>query len=322
MRQKLIFSDFRFRCSQLGHIMTNLPEPITKEQLEELSLLQAEKAEKELTGKVFAKYKEANLAKLIKIRDGKDELPDGCITHLEDLFRSHFWGRRRLVHNKYLEKGIMVEEDALDLLSKIDNDYYPKNEVQFQNKEIQGCPDNIEAKVLGRDTKSNYDMDTYDKAELTKLYDWQLKGYGYLTGIKDWDLCYCLVNTPYHRLQAERKTLFYNMGMPDEMEPRWIEAVCQLERNMIFDMGAFLREFPHADLMHGRTFEFPDGDRTIEWRFDVPAHMRAKRFRVTFTKQDKKDIQRRTKMCKQWLLNKERETLKLLKHPTNEKQKT
>lgn len=316
-KQKSIFKTFKFRCSQLGYIMTCLPDKFTEDDAKEIQSLEYERA----TGinkngnktRGWTDAKQYEVDKLNRKKENKDELPEGCISHLEDLFRSHFWGRRRLVYNKYLEKGIMVEEDALDLLSKIDGSYYPKNEQQFENKYIQGCPDNIELELdLGKDTKANYDMDTFDKAELTPLYNWQLKGYGFLTGIKNWDLCYCLVNTPYHRLQAERKSLFYAMGMPDEMEPRWIEAVCQLERNMIFDMEAFKKEFPGADLMHGTTFEMPTGVRTLEWNSDVPAKMRDKRFRVEFTKQDERDIKRRVNMCREWLCNKEKEVLEKL----------
>ncbi|HYD92804.1 MAG TPA: hypothetical protein VEA37_15115, partial [Flavobacterium sp.] len=199
---QLIFENWKARCSSLGHIMTCLPEPFTQEQEKELTTLKQEQAEAESAGKRFFKYKQESLDKLQKAKEGKDELPTGCITHLEDIFRSQFWGRKRLVYNKYTEKGTIVEEDSLGLLSDIDGTFYCKNDVQYENDYIQGCPDNVQGKV--RDMKSNFDMDTFDKAEMTSLYEWQIKGYLWLTDLTEGELCYCLVNTPYHQLEKEK----------------------------------------------------------------------------------------------------------------------
>jgi len=307
----LIFENYKFRCSSLGHIMTCLPEPITPEQLKELAGLKKEKEEAEKAKKRFFKYQQEAIDKLEKLANGKDELPTGCITHLEDIFRSQFWGRKRLVYNKYLEKGNIVEEDSLDLISKLDGVPYWKNTQQFENDYIQGSPDNIHDGTV-RDTKSNFDLDTFDKADMTKLYEYQVKGYMWLTGYSKGELCYCLVNTPYHRLKAEEKSLFYAMGQPEETDSKWIEAVCQLERNMIFDMAAFRKEFPNADLMHGRQFQIGSVTRTIEWKHDIPPKFRVKRFPVTLEDKDKEAIIRRVTMCREWLVNRELETLKLL----------
>lgn len=314
MEMQFIFENWKARCSSLGHILTCLPEPFSSADSEKLKALENEKK----TGinangnktRGWTDTKQAELDTLLRKGEGKDELPPGCITHLEDIFRSQFWGRKRLVYTKYTEKGTIVEEDSLDLRSKIDGTPYWKNDVQYENDYIMGCPDNVQGKV--RDMKSNFDMDTFDKADMTSLYEWQIKGYLWLTGLPEGELCYCLVNTPYHQIEKEKTSLFYAMGRPDEMEPRWIEAVCQLERNMIFDMAAFRSEYPNVDLMHGRTFELPDGLRTIEWQADVPPSFRVKRFDVTLEEKDIANIKRRVSMCREWLLAKEKETLKLL----------
>lgn len=316
MKQQLIFKTWRARCSSLGHILTCLPEKFSKEDAIKLKQLQYEKETGILPSgnknRGWTDSKQFEIDKLLIKKNKKDVLPEGCITHLEDVFRSQFWGRKRLLYNKYLEKGTIGEEDALELLSVIDGEPHWKNEKRFYNEFIEGEPDNIEPEI-GRDTKCNYDMDTYDKADLTSLYKDQLKGYGWLTGIINWELCYCLVNTPYHQLKTAEKSLYFAMGQPSDDEPRWIEALCQLERNMIFDMAAFQKENPGADLMHGRVFEFPDGTtRTIEWKYDVPPKMRVKRFLVTLQKEDIVHIKRRVKMCRAWLIAKEKETLKLL----------
>ena len=114
------------------------------------------------------------------------------------------------------------------------------------------------------------------------------------------ELCYCLVNSPAHRIEAERKSLWFSMGMPDEEEDRWIEAASQLERNHIFDIAKFKHDFPRFDLV------------TPIWSFDIPKHMRVKRFPVTLEDSDIEHMKRRSEMCKKWLLNREKEELELI----------
>ena len=297
-----LFENFKPRASQIGHLMTNLPEPITKE--EEQSL--AELLEEKLSGKnangrsiKWTDTKQKEVDKLTKKKKGIDELPSGAITKLEEIFNHVFWGRRKLIFNKYLEKGNMNEEDSLDLYSQVDGISYWKNDEFFDNGFVCGTPDNITEELL-RDIKSNYEFDTFQKAEMTSLYSWQIKSYLWLTGKRNGELCYALVNSPSHRIEAERKSLWFSMGMPDEEEDRWIEAASQLERNHIFDIAKFKQDFPGFDLV------------TPIWSFDIPKHMRVKRFPVTLEDSDIEHMKRRSEMCKKWLLNREKEELELI----------
>jgi hypothetical protein len=215
-----------------------------------------------------------------------------------------FWGRRKLIYNKYLEKGNIVEEDSLELLSEVDGVLYWKNEEYLENEFSQGCPDNIFEKI--RDTKSNYEFDTFQKAELTSLYSWQIKDYTWMAIESGHDisrtgeLCYCLVNSPSHRIEAEKKSLWFSMGMPEETEDRWIEAASQLERNHIFDITKFKYDYPGFDLV------------TPIWRFDIPKHMRVKRFDVTLEDSDIEHLKRRSGMAKKWLLERELQEVELI----------
>ena len=297
-----LFENFKPRASQIGHLMTNLPEPITKE--EEQSL--AELLEEKLTGKnangrstKWTETKQKEVDKLTKKKKGIDELPSGAITKLEEIFNHVFWGRRKLIYNKYLEKGNMNEEDSLDLYSQVDGISYWKNDEFFDNGLVCGTPDNITEELL-RDIKSNYEFDTFQKAEMTSLYSWQIKSYLWLTGKINGELCYALVNSPAHRIEAERKSLWFSMGMPDEDEDRWIEAASQLERNHIFDIAKFKQDFPGFDLV------------TPIWSFDIPKHMRVKRFQVTLEDSDIEHMKRRSEMCKKWLLEREKQELELI----------
>ncbi len=287
----LIFENYKFRASQIGHIMTNL-ESITSKQLEELETLQTRKQNAEKgTEKPLTANMEEKLKELISKRDAPDELPSGAISYLEEVFRDVFWGRKRSLQNKFLEKGNLCEQDALDLLSEYDNDFYHKNDEYLENDYVCGTPDNRQGII--RDTKANYDLESFDKSELTKLYEWQIKTYDWLDGKKEGELCYCLVNNPLHHLETERKSLWYKMGMPDEESEEWKEALKQLERNMIFDPIKFKEQYPHY------TFENTESDLYI------PPQFRVKKFRVTLEESDIKNIISRVKLARAYLIHKE-----------------
>jgi hypothetical protein len=300
---ELIFKNWKERCSSLGHILTNLPQPITDEEKVELANLLEECRSGVNTNGNKTKWtdtKAARVKALQRKEKGEDELSSGIITHLDDVFRAVFWKRRRHLANKYLEKGLLTEQDILDLASKQDGDFYVKNGDRFANDYIEGEWDNYSEKV--RDTKSNYDLKTFDEAELTKLYENQLKGYSWLVKNKynldyypEAELVYGLVNNPLHHITNEITRQFYAHGNPDEDNDKWIEVKRQIERNMIFDIDLFKRDYPHY------IFE----NEVLD--FDIPAQFRLKKFQVTTTQEDINNIKRRVLMCRIYLCNKELE---------------
>lgn len=299
MEQELTFKNWKCRCSQLGNIMTNL-EGITTKQLEEIDALLEEKAtglNKNGNKIKWTENKANKLSELLAKRDKPDELPAGAISYLEEEFRSVFWGRRRILNNKYIKKGLLCEEDALQLLSDVDGEFYVKNDEQLENEFLTGCPDNREGKI--RDTKANYDMDSFDKADLSKLYEWQIKGYLILDNKELGELDYTLVNNPLHQLQNERKSVWYAMGQPEEEDPEWTIMAQQIERNMIFDKDAFREQYP--------TYDFENSHD-----FSIPRHLRVKKFEVRLEEGDREAIERRVKLAREWLVKKEIETRKLI----------
>jgi hypothetical protein len=88
------------------------------------------------------------------------------------------------------------------------------------------------------DIKSSWDIHTFFRAkskELNKLYYWQLMGYMALTGAKSGRIAYCLVSTPELLQEAERKTLWYKMGQPSGDNNDWIQACAELDKAMVYD---------------------------------------------------------------------------------------
>ena len=306
--ENLIFTNWKARCSSLGKLMTNLPtKEASKKRETRIKELVNERDYGVNANGNKVKWTQNKADELIKLTDDRekgDELPTGAITELEEVFEDVFWERKRILTNKYLTKGTINEEDALELISQRDEFFYRKNDLHLENEFIQGTPDNLQNKI--KDTKANWDLESYRKALLDTIYEYQLKGYMWLAHSYDLPeletktearLEYCLVNAPLHLIEDEKRILWYAMGQPDEEDQEYIHKVKQLERNMIFDAYKFKKDYPGYDFYNKKNFS-------------MPPHVRVKSFDVTLTEDDIKHMTRRVTMAREWLVNKERETLK------------
>jgi len=179
-----------FRCSSLGHLMT---EPKSK----------------------------------------SETLSETTKNHLVDVWIRHKYNRKELIASKYMEKGTMVEEDAMTLYSRFRKQYYVKNEKMLTDDFIKGIPDIITEKTV-IDLKSSWDIFTFFRTKqkaVEKMYYWQLQGYMSLTGKENARLVYCLVNTPQVLIDDEIHRLQYK----HLSEADAIKARNQIEMNSIFD---------------------------------------------------------------------------------------
>jgi len=223
-------------------------------------------------------------------------LPQGALTHIDDVFRSKFWMRERVLENKFLEKGNLQEQDSLGLKSSVDSKFYAKNKESFDNDFIQGTPDAV-AEDFVIDTKTSWDMESFDKAELSHVYEWQVKGYCWLTGKAKGQLVYCLVNAPAHLVTDEIKKLYYRLGCPDESNDRYLDLARKIERNMIFDKSKFVKDNPGYDFYNSI------------WDFDVPEKFRVKTFDVELTDGDISVIKSRVTLARKVLQKKAKKYL-------------
>lgn len=198
------FSNTLFRCSSLGHIMT---EPKSK-------------ADKDA----------GNLSETAK-------------THLIDIFVSKKYNRQNNIQNKYIQKGLMVEEDSITLYSRVKKQFFKKNKERISNEFITGEPDLYEGTNILKadviiDAKSSWDIFTFFRTKTKPVnsdYYWQGQGYMALTGAKKFILAYCLVNTPGILINDEKRRLLYKMGVATEENEDFIQACEELERLMKYD---------------------------------------------------------------------------------------
>jgi hypothetical protein len=197
------FSSVQFRCSSLGHLMT---EPKTK-------------AEKEA----------GNLSESAK-------------THLIDVYVANKYGRQSEINSKYIEKGLMVEEDGITLYSRVKGQYFKKNADHLSNGYIKGTPDLFTGKNINKadriiDIKCSWDIYTFFRVltkDVSSIYYYQLQGYMLLTGAEAATLAYCLIDTPETLINDEKRRLLWKMGVVSEDNQTYQEACEELDKAMRF----------------------------------------------------------------------------------------
>lgn len=204
------------------------------------------------------KFRCSSLGSIIS-KSGK--LTDGNKTYIQKCWIENKYNVKSDIQSKYFDKGIACEQDGLMLFKEV---FYPdklilKNRKHFNNDFIQGTPDVIVNPMLA-DIKNAYNLFTFGNASLTWDYEWQLKGYMYLTGLKESVLFYCLVDMPDFLLIQEEESLFYKGGFLTTESSDYCEAVVELRKTYIYDYMAKEERFKIFNV------ELTDSDiETIEY---------------------------------------------------------
>jgi hypothetical protein len=140
-------------------------------------------------------------------------------TYIEEQVIADKYGIKKQFYSRYTDKGILVEDDAINLVSDVlDLGFIWKNEEHFSNDWMTGTPD-VNTDTVLLDVKSSWDATTFPffATEIpTKDYYYQLQGYLELTGKTDALLCYCLVNTPEEMVEDEVRRAHWNANLLEE----------------------------------------------------------------------------------------------------------
>ena len=262
---------FKIRCSAIGQIMGKLKGGLTERQAEEFEKLTAK-----LNGK--GSLTELQSKKLVELEGKKNmikELPTGAKTYCEEWFKQELYGKRKDIKSKYLDKGNLAEDDAIDLVMDVEKlEYNVKNEDYFENDFLTGTPDLLYADLV-IDTKCSWDcfsFPLFDK-DIDRGYWWQLQGYMALTGREKAMLSYCLVDMPHHMIEQEA---FYEGK----------KSVSGLMTEEIYNKVLEDRTYSHIDKKH-----------------------RVKSFRFEYDNQAIQVVNDRVKMCQVYINKLELETL-------------
>lgn len=180
----------------------------------------------------------SSLGKIMTESRTKELIGETAKKHLVECYVSHVYGRHKDVTNAYIEKGLMAEEDSLDLYTLVKDQLFVKNTEYFKNDWFIGTPDIItEDTVI--DIKTSWDIFTFfaqTVKALDKDYYWQLQAYMDLTGKRSAKLVYCLVSTPLKLIEDQKKKLLWTMGVIDQETDADYQKACEeVEKNSIYD---------------------------------------------------------------------------------------
>jgi hypothetical protein len=221
------------------------------------------------------------------------------ISELRKIYREEKYQRKCGFESKYTDKGLIQEDNAITLVSRLEKRLYIKNTIRITNDYLTGEPDLVDNKDImkclrGCDIKCAWSLWTFPFAddELSSAYEWQNHCYMFLTGAKEWETKHCLMNAPADLITNEKKAIWYKMGMPDESEAEYVEKCIEIEKNMIFDMGEFLKENPYG-------FDF----HCTDWQYDIPMSERVVTFLVKRDEAKIEKIKSTVERCRIYLNN-------------------
>jgi len=145
----------------------------------------------------------------------------GAKTYIRELAAQEIFGVDFEISSKQMEKGIRCEGDSIALLNRVRGLGLEKNTERRSNEFITGECDLFDAERLrGHDLKTSWSIATFPICVADcqdKLYEWQMRGYLWLWGAGEWEVNYCLVNTPEDLIGYEPMTLHFVDHIPERM---------------------------------------------------------------------------------------------------------
>ena len=127
-----------------------------------------------------------------------DAISQGAKTAVHKMLKEIVFGVRGELHTRPIQKGLMCEDQAIQLLNHVLGTHYVKNTERRTNDWLSGEPDIIRDED-GTDIKTSWSSDTFplttDDAH-DKTYEWQCRGYMMLFDKPRWHVAYCLLDTP------------------------------------------------------------------------------------------------------------------------------
>lgn len=210
--------DFKISCSQIGSLMGNARgnKPPTQPQIKKLY---------EILGRDYGELTEPmkNTARdiLTKSLLYNPKLPSAAIqSDLIDIYAYEMYGKGKVAKGNesplQVEKGTMVEPEAIKFMSKLDGVKYEKNDKLFTNKWFKGIPDILVRNDGGSiekiiEIKCSYDLPSFISSVMKKQEAGEnlleVMGYMDLTGCKNAEIVHLLLDMPDKIQNFEEKRL-------------------------------------------------------------------------------------------------------------------
>lgn len=173
------------------------------------------------------------LGKIMTNGRKKDTLSETCKTYIKELYLENELGIKKDFWSRYTDKGTRVEKEGIELANKVLEWNLPFSTIHgeqkyHENEWINGHTDVCTDDLLA-DVKCSWNASTFPffDEKIDKNYMWQLMGYMMLTGHKQANLTYCLVNTPEDMVLDEirREHWKQNAFWQGDEDPEIVEYV-------------------------------------------------------------------------------------------------
>lgn len=165
-------------------------------------------------------------------RTKSEVLSETAKSEMIKIAKEDFYGYSSQMTNKYVEKGIEVEDKSIELLNTIKLANYKKNDTRLENDFLTGeCDVNDEVNDEIIDIKSSWSLETFPALPSDiniKDYEMQLRGYMMLYGRSKASVCYCIVDTPDELCKYENQTLH----KVDHIDPFARVTMLSIERDL------------------------------------------------------------------------------------------
>jgi hypothetical protein len=189
-------NSFRVRASSLGQIMTD-PRSIAPHLLtEEIEAIMRKKVRTDEDKLVLQHCYDLSLSA-------------GAITFLDTVAKEYVYDYHEVITGKYMEKGLVVEDESIALYNRVHFTNYVKNTERRTNEWLTGeCDIYTGTKII--DIKSSWSLSTFPAiaaSGLDKDYEWQLRAYMMLWDVDEGEIAYCMVSTPEELIRYEQRDI-------------------------------------------------------------------------------------------------------------------
>jgi hypothetical protein len=261
------FDSFLFHPHMIGKLMGGIPKVLTGLQIE---TLEAYLARNNGEGRKLTENQITVLGDLLGKKNAKVKLSDAAKKELETIFWNATTGRSKNIYAKQLDKGIICEDKTIELYEDVMGGIFVKNKTRRKNEFFNGECDNSQGKI--RDVKTSWEYTSFpanDTKIPNKDYEWQLDCYMDLWELKESELIYGLVDTPFKMIEDEIRRLDWKMDIltnEGDVREESIDLVVELVCGHLFTRKG-LTEFCEQsttiklDWFVGKFFEIPKHKR-------------------------------------------------------------
>ena len=129
----------------------------------------------------------------------EQSLSAGAKTELKTMAKEFIFSYHKTVETKFMDKGLMLEDRAIEFLSRFELKRYTKNKERLKDDLLTGECDILVPGVETIDTKVSWDVSTFPL--LTEdahdpMYEWQGRAYMRLNNVPQHRVAFILLDTP------------------------------------------------------------------------------------------------------------------------------